>query len=445
MDSETRKRRQNLKVILSESLMVFAVIVTVVILVLLVSGYGINSDFEVERQGMLQIYSSPTGASVAVDGEAPWYQRTNTSKVLSASSHDIQLTSEGYDSWNKTITISEGLLYRLHYPRLFLLERQAEPVYDVADTTFATISKDRKSLLLTNDTTIWTLLELDHTEPRATALDLSDIMPSASIISAEWSQNNNRVLLKTSASTAEWVLVNINNPAESVNLTREFTVKFDEIRIFDGSASNLLAIQGGNLVKIDVSGKRISDTIAENVASYDFNGNEVVYVSDGTISLVKIGDSTPTTIAVDQPPTRVFLSRFYEDKYITIITDSVVTILNRSNLTKVYEHALDFAPETIKIGASGDFVFIKNDTRVATIDMEALTMRSWNLSLDYGWLDNHMLYEITNGTLSVYDFDGLNHRELSSGVSTGFPVTITGDKYLYYLAGDQLTREVIIK
>ena len=57
MDREKTKRRQSLKVIISESIMVLAVIITVAVLAFVVSGYWVNSDFEVERQGMLQISS----------------------------------------------------------------------------------------------------------------------------------------------------------------------------------------------------------------------------------------------------------------------------------------------------------------------------------------------------------------------------------------------------
>ena len=141
MDLEKRARRQSLRVIISETIMVLTVVIMVVVLGFVVSGYWINSDFKVERQGMLQIYSVPTGADVEVDGDSPWFQRTNTSKVLSSGEHNIVLTKDGYDSWSKTVNIGEGLLYRLHYPRLFLKEREKENIYDATASIFATVSR----------------------------------------------------------------------------------------------------------------------------------------------------------------------------------------------------------------------------------------------------------------------------------------------------------------
>ena len=46
MDIEKQKKRQSLRVIISEIIMVLAVIATVTVLAFIVSGYWINSDFE---------------------------------------------------------------------------------------------------------------------------------------------------------------------------------------------------------------------------------------------------------------------------------------------------------------------------------------------------------------------------------------------------------------
>ena len=55
MDYEKRAKRQSFRIIISELIMVLAVVSMVIVLALVVSGYWINSDLKVERQGMLQI------------------------------------------------------------------------------------------------------------------------------------------------------------------------------------------------------------------------------------------------------------------------------------------------------------------------------------------------------------------------------------------------------
>ena len=245
MDLEKRARRQGLRVIVSETIMVLAVAAMVIVLALVVSGYWINANFEVERQGMLQVHSVPTGASVEVDGDAPWFQRTNTSKILTSGEHKITLTKDGYDSWSKTINISEGLLYRLHYPRLFLRERDREEIYDATLSASATVSPNRRLILLLNNTTTWTLLNIDSDNPKPTTINIANLFSSTSladgatnglfvgdIISAEWDQANEHILFKVKNNTStEWVLLDVKNPINSVNITREFAADFDNIKI----------------------------------------------------------------------------------------------------------------------------------------------------------------------------------------------------------------------
>ncbi|MBO7561088.1 PEGA domain-containing protein, partial [Candidatus Saccharibacteria bacterium] len=106
MDLEERKKRQTLKVLLVEAFMSVAVVVTVVILVLVVSGYSIGSDYKLEQGGLLKVDSEPTGASVILDGEK--LGETNFSRVVSSTEHEVVLEKEGYDTWKKKVSVSKG-------------------------------------------------------------------------------------------------------------------------------------------------------------------------------------------------------------------------------------------------------------------------------------------------------------------------------------------------
>lgn len=464
MDFEKRARRQSFRVIVSETIMVLTVIIMVAVLAFAVSGYWVNADFQVERQGMLQISSAPTGANVAVDGDAPWYQRTNTSKVLSAGEHHIVLTRDGYDTWEKTVNISEGLLYRLQYPRLFLLERERESVYDATGITFASVSGDRSTMLLTDHTTTWTLLKLENDKLEAKPLDISPYFTLISladgakaglftgeIASVQWSGDNTRALIEAVSTDSdtpvtEWALLDVKNPKNSLNLTSEFATTFTEVRIFDNSASSLLTLRNGNLHRIDVSGRQVSSALIKNVTFYDFYGQDIVFVDDTGLGILQPSDNVvrpQLPIAVDAT-TRAYLSRFYDAKYLTIITGNQLAIYKHDDYSELASVELDFIPEQTKIGQSGDFVLLSTDTTVATFDMESRSLTSWTLAAPrYYWLDNNMLYTVAAGALSVYDYDGLNHRTLAQNVSSHFPVAITRNRWLYYFSDDEIIREVI--
>ena len=472
MDPEKLKRRQSLKVITSEIIMFLSVVVTVAVLALIVSGYWLNSNFEVERQGMLQISSVPTGADVIIDGESSWLQKTNTSKVLSSGEHSVTLAKEGYDSWSKTINISEGLLYRLHYPRLFLKERELESVLDVNGSTMASISPDHNSLLLLNNTTKWTLIELNSENPTSKSLDVSALFPNAniangaevgllptSITSINWSRDNNHALVQSGTDTTkEWILLDIKNPLNSVNLSREFNYNFTKMQILNHNASDILAVQDGNLYKIDIPRKQISTILVNDITNYDHYGNEIVFVAANPdnsdisdisqteenyyIGLLEVNSGKITTLKYISSSAQVAISKFYDDKYITVVKDNIITVYKYNNFEEYSNFTLNFTPDAITVGHDGEFVVMSPGPQIATLDMEANEVREWSVDgSTYGWLDDNMIYSIKDGELYVYDFDGLNRRALADNASSHFPVTISDNTWLYYFSDDYLVRE----
>ena len=452
MDLEKRAKRQSLKIIVSEFVMVVTVIITVTVLAFVVSGYWLNADFKVERQGMLQINSVPTGATVAVDGDSPWFQRTNTSKILSSGKHEVVLSKEGYDTWSKTVDIKEGLLYRLNYPHLFLENRTKESVYDTTTATFATVSPNRILLLLANNTTSWTLINLDSETIKPTIVDVSKVFPSTTslfndeILSASWDSANEHVLFKLQKEgSVGWVLLDVRDPSKSLDLTREFATSFMDVKIMDHSADNLLAIRDGNLHKIDVGARHISAVLVEGILDYDFYDSEIIYTTEDQVSLLKLGQESPLVIKEIENGARVLISKFYDDKYFYIIEGEEITVYQKSDFQELMNAEIGFVPQELKIGYEGDFVSMNTGSNFATLDMESMQITKWQTCSDnFGWLNGYMVYAINDGELSVYDFDGLNHRTLSSNVSNHFPVVITSEKWLYYFSDDELVREWLI-
>ncbi len=465
MDVEKRARRQSFRILISELIVVIAVVATVLILAFVVSGYWLGSDFKIERQGLLQIYSSPTGANVEVDGNpSSWLSRTNTSKTLSAGEHTIKLDKDGYDSWSRTINIAEGLLYRLHYPRLFLKNRTEESAFDFSGN-FATISPDRNTILLANNTTTWQTFNLDSDSSKPQDLNLSKVLPfsslaegateglfSGTITSAKWASGGERVLLKIDNNgTSNWLVLNIRNPENSINLTKEFNVDFTKIEILDGSANNLLAIINGNLHRIDVGAKQISAILVPNILSLDYHNQNLVFVARSSsdsapyyLGLSRLGSNENITLSPLTEPAKVVTMRFYDDEYIGVLSGATFSLYLKKDFEKKSDFTLTFSPENLKVGKDGESVTMYTGGHIATLDMEAMALTEWTTDTDtFGWLDGSMIYAVKDGVLNVYDFNGLNHRTLSSNVSAHFPITITSDKYLYYFRDGSLIREYL--
>ena len=335
MDPDRLKRRQSLRIIISETIMVLSVVLMVVILAFLVSGYWINSDFKVERQGLLQVSSTPSGADVYIDGDSSWLQRTNTSKVLSAGEHTVTLTKDGYDSWTRNINISEGLLYRLHYPRLFLQGTTAEEILNVDNVTYRSFSPDGSRLLLINGTTAWQLIELNDQVVKTTSLAVSGLFPSnldqtssqimANIISLDWDQDGSHVLISVQVGDAtEWILVDTRDIDKSINLTETFKSELSQVQILDHSANNLLALIDKSLYKIDVSGRSLSSIMANDVFYYDhYEANDVILSAASTesgktseyyVATLRLSDNKIEKLINTDAPAQAAISKFYDDK-----------------------------------------------------------------------------------------------------------------------------------
>ena len=464
MDLEKKNRRQSLKVIFSEAIMVLTVAVTVIILGFVVSGYWVNADFEVKRQGMLQISSIPTGADVEIDHEASWLQKTNTSKVLTSGEHTINISKEGYDTWSKTINIREGLLYRVRYPRLFLKEREVEDVLLTTGYALASFSPDHTSLILIDGSTEWLYINTTEENISPKKIDVSEIFSVVSlapeaekglflgqILDIEWDKNNSRALFKVKfEDKIEWVLLNPKEIESSRNLNKEFSGEFTYMKILNNDANSLLAVQDGNLHKIDVGGKSISAVLVNNVLDYDFYHNEIVFSALDQdekyyVGKLKIGDNKITTLKNTSSPVKVAIFKFYEDKFILTLEENLATLYKEEDFEVFLENELSFSPTEIKVEREGEFIFMNSGPKIAAFDMEELKLNEWAVDgEEFGWIDNYMVYSVNNGELVVYDFDGLNRRVIANNASSHFPVAISKNRFLYYFSDNYLVREWLI-
>ena len=366
MDFYQAKKRQNFKVIVSEILMFLIVVVTVIILAFVVSGYWINEKFEVERQGMLQIASQPTGADVLIDDKSSWLQKTNTSKVLSVGEHTVVLSKEGYDSWTKTVNINEGLLYKLSYPRLFPLEREKTTIYDTIGVSKAFLSENNEKLLLFSG--------------------------SQDTVNTDiYSSGNPPASADTPAELPNWKILNLkdrNPEPKSVTLSTLYD-------FFKSPEPNF----------------------RNSIDDY-----ELPSPLTGTEELI--------------------FTQFYDDKYLTIVSDSSVTMYKKGDKEPTLQQNLSFVPSDNYSSKDNGFIVFSAGPQIATLDMELMTINEWSVEGEsYGWLDESMIYTVMDGKLIVYDYDGLNRRELANNVSNRFPVVIIGDEWLYYFSNDNLVRE----
>lgn len=449
MDLEDKKRRQTLKVILVEMFMTVAVVVTVVILVLVASGYWINSDFKIQRSGLLKIDSEPTGATVMIDGEE--YPKTNFSKVISSEEHNVVLTKEGYDSWSKAIKVTEGLLYQLRYPRLFLQERVKEHVLDFENISFASVTPDRRMMFVIEKDSTWELVNLsDEKMSKKTIEPLIVTKEKPFIVSkVEWSRNGRKMLLQgTLNNKNSWIYVDLDDNKNNFNITDKYAVDFEKVSFLNNS-NELLAYSNKDVFKIDLTNKTLSEPLIKNTSDYfAFLNDGIVFVAEkdgkNMINILR-GRENINLINLDEPA-RIAVTPFYNDKYLIVFTAKEITIYKGERLEPVFREFADINLDNLRIMDGEGYVVARDGNKINAIDMEAMQLSVWDAEVDrFGWLDNFLIYAVSDGALKVYDFDGQNGRELSKNVSSDFPVTITDNKWLYYFSENALMREWLIR
>ena len=463
MDPEQVKKRQTLRVLFSEAMMVLSVVAIMTVLIMITSGYWINQNFEVERRGMLEVLSSPTGADIVVDGETAWMAKTNSSRILSKGEHTVSISKEGYGDWVKKVTIEEGLMYRLPYVRLFPNEPELEKVSEI-NARISSVSPDRSSMLLIDDSTTWKILHLNEDKVSTTDLDVAKVFDKiggaeamAGIAGIDWSKDGNRILLKVVWNEKnEWLLLDLKDSEKSASLTETFGMNFDTVKFFDKTGDDLLVVDGGELRKLDVSEQSISKILASNVTNFNLYDESIVYVANGKVSVLKKVDGEAIDL-LDVQGDRIFaaLTRSYRDNYLTVIEDGKLSLykgqLPRNKDDKSFEQIfsveIGLMPERIKIGADGDFVIMSNGKNIVTLDMESENVSRFEVEDGkIGWLDDHLLYVVDNdGDMVVYDYDGLNRRELSKNASQRLGATVSEDeRWLYYFSDGWLVRESLI-
>ena len=341
---------------------------------------------------------------------------------------------------------------------------------DVSGTTLVSASPDHNLFLLINDTTEWSLVNLDSDTVTPTKIDVADLFSSVSlaegaekglftgrILDNSWDYNASHALFEVATDAGkEWMLLDVKNPDKSINLNKEFgSSNFSEIQILDNSSNNLLAIQDGNLHKIDLGNKSLSAVLVENVNYFDhYNNNEIIFSATDSsletpsyyVGIIKIGDSKITELKTTSAPAKVVMSKFYDDKYITILEDNIATLYKKEDFSEISSFELSFMPDTIEVGHSGEFITMTKGAQIATLDMESTSVLDWSIdSENFGWLDNDMFYSVAEGELIVYDYDGLNRRSVAKNVASHFPAAITSDKWLYYFSDNYLVRESLDK
>ena len=499
MDFEEKQKRQMIRVIIAEVGMVLAVVAIVVVSLMAAMGFMISGNGSIEQTGLLQLHTLPTGASVKIDG-ATVFGRTNLSRTLSAGEHNLEIYRDGYDTWRNTIKVESGMLVRLYYPRLFLLSRSAERVKVLSEDGeldfFQPSPRKNFAVMAVKGAAEWQIADLRSDEVKLSTLDLSSVLPGmvkaetrkvtassgayahgamsgykfvGEVDEVRWSDNEENLLVKvTYENRSEWVLVRLKDLAHSVNLSRAFGLSNEaQMEYIDSTASQLYVLEKRQLRRINTSSNVMSRILVDNVIDFMNDESKVIYLTgtvDGknrAIGVFRDDENGGTILAkvADDAKVQIALANYYDEDYMMWTEGQNLNIwygrlpsyseagVRAEELKVLFEAVeLEHEPEKLQVSPGGEYLLARSGKNSMIVDLYNGELCQYEtLTEQIAWFDDSMMYAVVDNRIAVWDFDGMNWRDLSKDVKlkgenvavkveSDSPVVVSANnRYIYYL------------
>lgn len=481
MDIEKRKRNRMIRLIVTEVVMVVAIVLIVGVLVAVANGWRLNKNLGVEQNGLVQINSLPNGATIEIDGET-LFAKTDASKMLMSGKHLVKLTKNGYDGWAKQIEVTPGWLLRLKYPRLFKQRRVREQVRKYGEMRFLKASPNRNLLLYAVDnSTRWQLMSIRDDEIKVETIDLMEFLTKTEKGGLEikemiWNDEGTKLILAVDKTEGrEWIILDLLDLIKSVNLTRNLTElrmknrdnlkvdqagdKIEKVRWLGRSSGRVAMMISGRLHSLDLNNSHFSEALALNVADFAAEEKGILFVTktDETknrmIGLIKEGERKIVEVKkVEEDKDEVYLAigEFEGGKIIAFTVGKRWYIYRGEDfpdinggieeMKLVVESDLKFAPQSqMKFSPKKDLLAINGEKMTAMFDTEVDKYYEYQIkNTETKWLDDYLVFEVKDGRMIGRDFDGSNARILAKeAVGKDYDAVITAsNRWLYFVTED---------
>jgi hypothetical protein len=473
------KRKRIIKQSIIYTCMTLSVLLLVTFIFFFVQGYRFNADDgSIEQYAFLQFGSSPSGATVTVDGDVVGSRTPNKTSVH-AGKHDIQMSRDGYETWSKTIDVQAGTLTWLNYAILVPSDLKVEAMasYDAIYDSLG--SPTGRSMLIQKRGSIPTfeLVDINADNIKSTKLTIgADVYSKAGVADVKhvfdivkWDDGGRYVLIKhTYDKNTEWLVLDTQYVNLTKNITKLFNISISNIAFSGTSGGILYALEGNDVRKLDVAGGTISKPIISGVTEFNlYNSNIITYIgvdskdaNKRVVGIYREGDEARTlrTVSDKSIVLHVATTKYFNDNYVVISENSKVDILSGSypvsssiDATMNVFDSFDtsYSIQKLSFSPTGQYVLARNGLNYTSYDLEYQHLTSSvidgdNAEVSLQWLDNNYLWSDSGGELYIYEFDGTNKHNINSMVVGQDAVLTNNEKYIYSIgkitSGYQLQR-----
>lgn len=451
------------------ALMTLSVVTIVTILILVILGYSFNrQDGKLEQGSLLQFASTPSGATVTIDGVRVG-SRTPSKASVEARSHHVQMNLQGYRSWSKTIDVKAGDIGWLSYARLVPNDIQVDAMKTFPTVAASLATVDRKWIAVQEDAASQTLslVNLESDTPKFTTLTIpSNILTAADSPTSgrysfvAWNRDDNRILIKRTYddTKVEWLVINRDNPQDSVNVTTSYGVNIADAQFGERNGNDLYVLSDDSIVRrIDLGSNTLSGVLAEGVVEFSiYKNNVLLYVTkpDGSelnqrhVGYRESGMTAPQTVfsyPAETENLHLAFGEYYGKRYVGVTHDTTMQTFvgtlprgtAKADLDEIEKTTLASGATRLTIGENGRLVVAEMSDRYTTYDIElnktdtTVFSRLAAAARPLQWIDSYMIASDREGTIRFYEFDGGNQQDIMP-VIEGQAMTLSGnEKFLY--------------
>jgi len=443
------------------------IVAGVIVTVLFILGYRLDSDSgRLEQGALLQFESVPGGAGVFVDGNYTGSQ-TTTKRTVIAGTHTFMVQRQGYEDWVKTLDVQAGTLTWLDYIRLVPKDRSVKDVASFASLSGAKASPDRQTFIVQEKSSepAFTVVNLSEENVRTSKVIIpQDVYSDDAVVGAshefrlhEWDQSGQFVIVTHHIDNqVQWLVVDTQNVSASRNVTRLLGVQLSDA-VFMGTGGRTLygLTQDGLIRRLDLDEAVISRPLVSRVDQVSLNNETKVISYVGTdphdaelkvAGVYRDGDDEGYVIRSTKTDEALSIStvRQHSDDYVAVSQGNVLSILKGTYPSSSDGTVTSYAPyatvsttapiSTVSFSKTGSYLVARAGTELVGYDM--LQKRSTVATLldserTFQWLDDAHLWTDTAASLTMRDFDGTNRYEIMS-VAEGFDATLSrSGRYMY--------------
>ncbi len=449
-----KKRAHRIRLYIGYGLMAVALAIATVVLLFAAYGYDIDrSTGGIIQNGLIVLDAHPESATIYANGEQKG--TTDSRLPLPAGQYKIELKRDGYRTWSHSLNLEGGNIEQLVYPFLFPNNLITKNVQEYTSAPqVASESPDRHWLIVSQPTPgAFQVFDLNNNKTPSTTVTLpaDTVTPTTgpqSYEAIEWSSDNVHLLLKHNyQGGAEFVVLDRENPTNSVNISKLFTsVAFVSASLRDKKPDQFyLHAAEGSLFSAETKAKAPTLVLPKAVQYKSYQADTLLYAyvpsDNATIAEIHFRQGTQDYVLRSVPKADKYLldmaqfdGHFYvaagstADGHTYLYKDPLLDYGRKPARTPQPSRVLIVnGAQYVSFSAIARFIAVQAGSNFAVYDAETGRQFKYDVKLPLTpdqkatWMDGHRLLLNSNDTQYVFDFDGTNMQKLNPVVHTYKP------------------------